>query len=92
MFREQVAAEPEIQELIQVVVQGWPEKKHCLPAVRPYYDERSELIECQGLVFCGEQLVVRRLLHNDMLNQIHSSHIGIESCICHSRIYYTHQE
>lgn len=46
----QVAADPEIQELIRFIAQGWPEKKYCPHAVRPYFDERSELIESQG---CG---------------------------------------
>ena len=85
MFREQIAADPEIQELIRIIAQGWPEKKHCPPAVRPYYDERRELIESQGLVFRGEQLVVPRSLRKDMLNQIHSSHVGIGGCIRRAR-------
>ena len=37
IFKEQVAANPEIQGLISVIKQGWPAKKHCLPLVRPYY-------------------------------------------------------
>ena len=85
VFQEQIAADPEIQELIRVIAQGWPEKKHCPPAVRPYYDERSELIESQGLVFRGKKLVVPRSLPKDTLNQIHSSHIGIGGCICRAR-------
>ena len=41
-----------------MIKQGWPEKKNCPPAAQLYYDERGELIESQGLVFHGEQLVV----------------------------------
>ena len=81
IFKEQVAANPEIQGLISVIKQGWPAKKHCLPLVRPYYDECYELIESEGLVFRGEQLVVPQSLRRDMLNQIHSSHIGIGGCV-----------
>ena len=58
VFREQIASDSEIQELIRVIKSGWPERKKCPPAVQPYYDEQSELIELQGLVFRGEQLVV----------------------------------
>lgn len=61
--------------------QGWPAKKHCPSLVRPYYDERSELIESDGWVCRGEQLEVPRLLRRDMLNQIHSSHIDIGGCV-----------
>ena len=59
--------------------------KKCLPAVQPYYDERSELIEWQGLVFRGEQLVVALSLRKDMLSQLHSSHIGIGGCVRRAR-------
>ena len=56
-----------------MIKQSWPDKKKCLPAVQPYYDERGELIESQGLVFRGEQLVVPLSLRKDMLNQLHSN-------------------
>ena len=84
VFRQQVAADPDIQKLIGVIKHGWIEKKK-LPEVRPYYDEWSELVESNGLVFCGEQLVVPLALRKDMLNQIHSSHIGIGGCIRRTR-------
>ena len=76
-----IAADGDIQELIRVK-SGCPEKKECPPAVQPYYDERNELIESQGLVFRGEQLVVPLLLRKDMLTQLHSRHIGIGGINC----------
>ena len=82
VFRQRITEDPDIQELIRVIKQGWPGKKKCPPAVQPYYDERGELIELQGLVFCGEQLVVSLSLRKDMLNQLHSSHIGTGGCVC----------
>ena len=84
VFRQRIAEDPDIQELIRVIKQGWPDKKKCPPAVQPYYDERGELIESQGLVFCGEQLVVPLSLRKDMLNQLHSSHIGTGGCVHHA--------
>ena len=45
VFSEQIAADGNTQELIRVIKLGWPNKKTCPPAVQPYYDERSELIE-----------------------------------------------
>ena len=68
-----------------MIQQDWPEKKKCPPAVQPYYDERGELIESQGLVFRGEQLVVPLSLRKDMLNQLHSSHIGTGGCVRRAR-------
>ncbi|KAK2556143.1 Uncharacterized protein P5673_021722 [Acropora cervicornis] len=85
VFREQIASDSDIQELIRVIKSGWPERKKCPPAVQPYYDERSELIESKGLVFRGEQLVVPLSLRKDMLSQLHRSHIGIGGCIRRAR-------
>lgn len=85
VFRQRVAEDADIQELIQVIQKGWPDKKKCPPAVQPYYDERGELIESQGLVFRGEQLVVPLSLRKDMLNQLHSSHIGTGGCVRRAR-------
>ena len=62
---------------------AWQEKVP--PPVQPYYDERGELIESQGLVFRGEQLVVPLSLRKDMLNQLHSSHISTGGCVRHVR-------
>ena len=39
VFREQIASDSDIQELIRVIKSGWPERKKCPPAVQPYYDE-----------------------------------------------------
>ena len=85
VFREQIAADGDIQELLRVIKPGWPDKKKCPPAVQPYYDERSELVESQGLVFRGEQLVVPLSLLKDMLIQLHRSHIGTGGCVRRAR-------
>ena len=84
VFRQRVAEDADIQELIHVIKQGWPDKKKCPPAVQPYYDEQGELVESRGLVFRGEQLVPLSL-RKDMLNQLHSSHIGIGGCVRRAR-------
>ena len=80
-FREQVAADNETQALIPIIQHGWPAKAQCPQAALPYYDERSCLIEAEGLVYRGEQIVVPRSLRKDMLQQIHSSHIGTGGCV-----------
>ena len=74
VFRQRIAEDPNIQELIHVIKQGFS-----------HIDERGELIESQGLVFRGEQLVVPLSLRKDMLNQLHSSHIGTGGCVRRAR-------
>ena len=84
-FRERVADDKEIQDLIEIIRHGWPAKAECSQAASPYYDERSSLVEADGLVFRGEQLVVPRSLRKDMLQRIHSSHIGTGGCVRRAR-------
>ena len=71
-FRERVAEDKDIQDLIEIIRHGWPEKAECSQAASPYYDERSSLVESDRLVYRGEQLVVPRSLGKDMLQRIHS--------------------
>ncbi|RLJ22758.1 hypothetical protein DJ031_00290, partial [bacterium endosymbiont of Escarpia laminata] len=84
-FREKVAADEETQALIKIIRQGWPARRECPQAASPYYDERSSLVEAEGLAFRDEQLVVPRSLRKDMLQQIHSSHIGTGGCVRRAR-------
>ena len=58
VLQQCIAEDADIQELICAIKEGWPDKKECPLAVQPYHYEQDELIESQGLVFCGEQLVV----------------------------------
>ena len=71
-FRDKVSIDDEAQALIKILRKGWPARVRCPPAALPYYDERSILIEADGLVYRGEQLVGPRSLRKDMLQQIHS--------------------
>ncbi len=75
-----------MQQLIATIKSGWAiNRKKCPPALTPYYNNRSELVEDNGLVFFGERLVVPTSLRNKMLHQIHRSHIGIEGCLRRAR-------
>ena len=67
-FRQNMAADDETQTLIGIIKGGWPERSACLPSIKPYYDERCNLVEVDGLVYRGEQCVVPRAMRTDMLN------------------------
>ncbi len=85
-FKQCIAADPVMQQLIATIKSGWAiNRKKCPPALTPYYNNRSELVEDNGLVFFGERLVVPTFLRNEMLHQIHRSHIGIEGCLRRAR-------
>ena len=62
-----------------------PSKKECDSKLTPYYDLRSALVEDRRIVFLVERLVVPTSLRNEMLKQIHRSHIGMEGCLRRAR-------
>ena len=75
-----------MQEVITAIKTGWAaSRKKCPPVLTPFYNNRSELVEDNGLVYLGERVVVPAALRKEMLHQIHRSHIGIEGCLRRAR-------
>jgi hypothetical protein len=76
------AADPTLQAVLSLVRKGWPEhRRDCNSATKLFWQHRSDLSECNGLLFKGEQIVVPVSLQSDVLRQIHSGHLGISKCI-----------
>lgn len=71
-----------LQVVKSLILKGWPDDKGDLPVqATPYYSLRDELTVQDGLIFKGERLVIPATLRKEMKNKIHSSHMGIESCL-----------
>ena len=75
-----------LQLLKEVILTGWPADKESVPAVlNPYYSYRGELSVYDGLIFRGEHLVIPQALCYQTMQQLHSSHIGINGCLRRAR-------
>ena len=69
--------------LQHTIQQGWPNDKKKVPSnICVYYDYRDELIVQDQLIFKGEKLMILAAMRREMMSIAHSSHIGIEGCIC----------
>ena len=55
-------------------------KKHVL-----IFDVRDELSVQESLIFKGERVLVPKLLRNDMIKRVHSTHLGVEGCLRRAR-------
>jgi len=65
---------------------GWPDTPTGVPAeIREYYMHADELIVSHDLVFKGQRVVVPIDAREVMLERLHSSHIGMNSCIRRAR-------
>ena len=85
-IRAHTKVDPDLQTLLKVIATGWPQPKQEIPAAAaPYFHFRDELSKQDGVIFRGNRAVVPTALRHDMLERIHSAHIGIEGCLCRSR-------
>ena len=73
--------DPELQAVLAMVKNGWPDTKVQFPIeARPYWTFRDEVATADGLLFKGTRLTVPKSLRPEMLRQIHKSHLGIVKC------------
>jgi len=63
------------------VESGWPVRKSQVdPELREYWNIKEEISVCADLLLRSDKLIVPSSLREEMLSQIHSSHLGIEKC------------
>ena len=75
------ASDPDMQQLIAVIKEGWPDHRNSCPSsVKPFWNYRDELSVMEGLVFKGERTVIPVALRKDMLKRVHIGHMGMVKC------------
>ena len=69
-----------MQALIAVINHGWPDRRHEISkSLRPYFPFRHELIADNGLIFKVNRIVIPSSMRDDILEQLHYPHVGIEA-------------
>ena len=85
-FKDETAKDPSLQELKTTVEKGWPESKSRVShRISPYWNYRDEISTYDGIMFKGEKVIVPKTMQREMLEIIHSSHLGMEKCKCRAR-------
>jgi hypothetical protein len=85
-LQEKTRDDVTLQDLKRNIESGWPNQRNrVLPRTRAYYNFRDELSVQDGLIFKGERVVVPASMRSQMLDKIHSSHIGAEGCLRRAR-------
>lgn len=65
-------------KLQDTITSGWPENQSEIPQeLRPYWNFCEELSETRGIILKGEKVVVPHSLRKEMLDKIHTAHLGI---------------
>lgn len=68
------------RSLIDLSRKGWPKFSSVPMVLRPYWQERSALTVCEGVLLKGRRLVIPQELRNEVLQQLHEGHQGIGKC------------
>lgn len=81
LFKEELLKEELLCTIMKYVKEGWPKKKNKLPfEMIPYLSIHDQLSVCDGLLFFNDRVVVPTVLREDILEQIHQGHFGINKC------------
>ena len=76
------AQDPVLLTLITTVITGWPELRAQVPIpIREYWCYRDEISVHNGVLFNNHRVIIPKLMQEEVLSRIHSSHLGIESCL-----------
>ena len=91
LIQSAAETDDEYQQLINQIAVGWPSTPGAVPkALQPYITFADELTVSAGLVFKGNRVVIPRYARREILERIHSYHIGVNGCIRRAReaIYF----
>ena len=68
-----------LQQLIGIIITGWPDSRDELHAdLQPYWSYRDELAVIDGIILKGRCIIMLNSLREQVLNQLHTNHMGIE--------------
>ena len=78
--------DPIMQTLKTTILVGWPEHREQTPVhIREYWNYREELTLHNGVLFKNQKVIIPKAMRPEMISRIHSSHLGIESCLQKAR-------
>ena len=85
-LKESSSYDPIISDLRPILQNGWPDRADQLAEhLRPFFSFRDELIIEDNLLFKGSRLYVPAESRADVLQRVHSSHLGLQGCLRRAR-------
>ena len=68
-----------LQKLKHFIITGWPNSKDKISAeLKPYWLYRDKLAVIDGVILKGSCIIIPNSLRQQVLDQLHTSHMGIE--------------
>ena len=82
LIKYETLQDPPLQQLKQIVITGWPERKYDCPhtiCITPYWNCRDEISVHDSILFKGERVIIPKKLQPEMLQIIRGAHLGVEN-------------
>jgi hypothetical protein len=77
IYADATSSDPTLQLLKSVIRKGWPEQRsQCPPPVKPFWSVCNELSAVEGVLLCGNRLVVPMSLRRETMEGIHDGQFG----------------
>ena len=78
-LQRETLLDPELNCLRDTVITGWPNTIKELPTdLRPFWSMRDEISVENGLLLKGNRIIIPKSMQNDVLQQLHTGHLGQE--------------
>ena len=77
-IQTEIEHDRQMQILQNAILKGWPEtRSDCDQLILEDWNHRNELSFEKGLIFRGQKIVIPKSLRAEMVNQIHTGHLGV---------------
>ena len=78
-LQDETSKDPTLKVLWHTVIDGWPDTMQELPtSIRSFWPFRDEIGISNGVLFKGKQVIIPKTLQEDIKNQLHQGHMGID--------------
>ena len=82
-----------LQGLKDIIITDWLSTKDELHSnLRPYWSYRDDIVVIDGVVMEGRCVIIPAVLRQQMLDQLHLNHVGIEETklLAHDSVYWVY--
>ena len=78
-LQQALSQDSHIQKLKHFIITGWPDSKDKVSKeLKPHWSYRDKLAVIDGIVLKGRHIIIPNSLKQQVLNQLHINHMGIE--------------
>ncbi|XP_031334049.1 uncharacterized protein K02A2.6-like [Photinus pyralis] len=78
-----------LKQVYNFIMRGWPKYLNKDDVVlKPYFDKRNELTVEENIIMLGYRIVIPEILRKSILEELHSTHLGINKTKSIARSYF----